>query len=118
MVQDNHSRSRRGSCAACTSRSARGAAKLVRCARGAIFDVVVDLRRGSPTFGQWEGFELTEENMHQVYCPVGFAHGFCVLSDVADVMYKQSNYYATRPSADRLRRPRRRRSSGRYRSTS
>ena len=71
-----------------------GAAKLVRCGRGAIYDVVVDLRRGSPTFGEWEGFELTEENMRVVYCPVGFAHGFCVLSEVADVMYKQSNYYA------------------------
>ena len=82
------------SSAACTSRSATGAAKLVRCGRGAIFDVVVDLRRGSPTFGQWEGFELTEENMHIAYCPIGFAHGFCVLSDVADVMYKQSNYYS------------------------
>ena len=83
-----------GSCAGCTSRSATGAAKLVRCARGAIYDVVVDLRSGSPTFGQWEGFELTEENMRMAYCPVGFAHGFCVISDVADVMYKQSNYYA------------------------
>ena len=71
-----------------------GAAKLVRCGRGAIYDVVVDLRRGSPTFGKWEGFELTDENMRVVYCPVGFAHGFCVLSEVADVMYKQSNYYA------------------------
>jgi dTDP-4-dehydrorhamnose 3,5-epimerase len=70
-----------------------GAAKLVRCARGSIVDVVVDLRRGSPTFGEWEGFELTEDNMHMVYCPVGFAHGFCVTSDIADVMYKQSNYY-------------------------
>jgi dTDP-4-dehydrorhamnose 3,5-epimerase len=56
--------------------------------------VLVDVRGGSPTFGQWEGFELTEENMHVLYCPMGFAHGFCVLSDVADVMYKQSNYYA------------------------
>jgi dTDP-4-dehydrorhamnose 3,5-epimerase len=55
---------------------------------------MVDLRAGSPTFGQWEGFELTEENMHMAYCPIGFAHGFCVLSDIADVMYKQSNYYA------------------------
>jgi dTDP-4-dehydrorhamnose 3,5-epimerase len=67
---------------------------LVRCARGAIVDVMVDVRRGSPTFGQWEAFELTEENMHSVYCPIGFAHGFCVVSEVADVMYKQSNYYA------------------------
>jgi dTDP-4-dehydrorhamnose 3,5-epimerase len=66
----------------------------VRAGRGAIYDVVVDVRVGSPTFGQWEGFELTEENMHVLYCPIGFAHGFCVLSDSADVMYKQSNYYA------------------------
>jgi dTDP-4-dehydrorhamnose 3,5-epimerase len=71
-----------------------GAAKLVRCARGAIFDVFVDLRRGSPTFGRWEGFQLTEDNLHIVYCPVGFAHGFCVLSHLADVIYKQSGYYA------------------------
>ena len=55
---------------------------------------MVDLRVGSPTFGQWEGFDLTEENMHILYCPIGFAHGFCVVSEVADVMYKQSNYYA------------------------
>jgi dTDP-4-dehydrorhamnose 3,5-epimerase len=72
----------------------RGAAKLVRCARGAIVDVLVDIRRGSPTFGEWEAFELTEDNMRMIYCPVGFAHGFCVVSDVADVIYKQSNYYA------------------------
>jgi dTDP-4-dehydrorhamnose 3,5-epimerase len=71
----------------------RGAAKLVRCARGTIFDVVVDLRRGSPTFGRWEGFELSDENMRSVYVPVGFAHGFCVTSDVADVLYKQDRYY-------------------------
>jgi dTDP-4-dehydrorhamnose 3,5-epimerase len=70
-----------------------GAGKLVRCARGAIYDVVVDVRKGSPTFGEWEGFELSDENHHIAYCPVGFAHGFCVLADVADVMYKQSNYY-------------------------
>ena len=94
MVQDNHSRSGQGIVRGMHFQIGDGAAKLVRCGRGAIFDVVVDLRRGSPTFGEWEGFELTEENMHSVYCPVGFAHGFCVLSDVADVMYKQSNYYA------------------------
>ena len=94
MVQDNHSRSRYGIVRGMHFQIGRGAAKLVRCARGAIYDVVVDIRRGSPTFGQWEGFELTDENMRTVYCPVGFAHGFCVLSDVADVMYKQSNYYA------------------------
>jgi dTDP-4-dehydrorhamnose 3,5-epimerase len=70
-----------------------GMAKLVRCGRGAILDVVVDIRRGSPTFGRWEAFELTDENLHQVYCPIGFAHGFCVLSAHADVMYKQTAYY-------------------------
>jgi dTDP-4-dehydrorhamnose 3,5-epimerase len=65
----------------------------VRCARGAILDVVVDLRLDSPTFGEWESFELDDENLHQVFCPIGFAHGFCVISDVADVMYKQAPYY-------------------------
>ena len=94
MVQDNHSRSRKGVVRGLHFRIGAGAAKLVRCGRGEIFDVVVDLRRGSPTFGQWEGARLNEENMHTFYCPVGFAHGFCVLSDVADVLYKQSNYYA------------------------
>jgi dTDP-4-dehydrorhamnose 3,5-epimerase len=54
---------------------------------------VVDLRRGSPTFGQWEAFELNDENLHQLYCPIGFAHGFCVTSDLADVMYKCDAYY-------------------------
>jgi dTDP-4-dehydrorhamnose 3,5-epimerase len=94
MVQDNHSRSGHGILRGMHFQIGRGAAKLVRCARGAIYDVVVDIRAGSPTFGEWEGFELTEENMRMAYCPVGFAHGFCVLSDIADVMYKQSNYYA------------------------
>jgi len=93
MVQDNHSRSGHGIVRGMHFQIGDGAAKLVRAGRGAIYDVVVDLRRGSPSFGQWEGFELSDENMHMVYCPVGFAHGFCVLSDVADVMYKQSNYY-------------------------
>jgi dTDP-4-dehydrorhamnose 3,5-epimerase len=94
MVQDNHSRSRRGIVRGMHFQIGQGAAKLVRAGRGAIYDVLVDVRAGSPTFGQWEGFELTEQNMHILYCPIGFAHGFCVLSDVADVMYKQSNYYA------------------------
>lgn len=94
MVQDNHSRSTRGVVRGMHFQIGAGAAKLVRCSRGAIYDVVVDLRRGSPTFGQWEGFELTDENLHIAYCPIGFAHGFCVLTDVADVMYKQSGYYA------------------------
>jgi dTDP-4-dehydrorhamnose 3,5-epimerase len=94
MVQDNQSRSRRGIVRGMHFQVGRGAAKLVRCGRGAILDVVVDIRRGSPTFGQWEGFELTDENMRIAYCPIGFAHGFCTLSDEADVIYKQSNYYA------------------------
>jgi dTDP-4-dehydrorhamnose 3,5-epimerase len=94
MVQDNHSRSRYGIVRGMHFQVGQGAAKLVRCASGAIYDVLVDVRPDSPTFGEWEGFELTEENMRMVYCPIGFAHGFCVLSEVADVMYKQSNYYA------------------------
>ena len=94
MVQDNHSRSGKGIVRGMHFQIGAGAAKLVRCGRGEIFDVVVDLRRGSPTFGQWEGVRLNEQNMHMFYCPIGFAHGFCVLSDVADVLYKQSNYYA------------------------
>ena len=70
-----------------------GVAKLVRCGRGAIVDVVVDLRRGSPTYAGWEGVRLDDENQRLLYVPVGFAHGFCVLSDEADVIYKQSAYY-------------------------
>jgi dTDP-4-dehydrorhamnose 3,5-epimerase len=70
-----------------------GQAKLVRCARGTILDVVVDLRRASPTYGQWETHELDDERARQLYVPIGFAHGFCVLSEVADVTYKCSSYY-------------------------
>jgi dTDP-4-dehydrorhamnose 3,5-epimerase len=91
FVQDNHSRSRKGVVRGMHFQP--GMAKLVRCARGAIYDVLVDLRRGSPTFGEWEGFELNDSNHHQFYCPDGFAHGFCVLSDVADVVYLTSAYY-------------------------
>lgn len=94
MVQDNHSRSRRGVVRGMHFQVGQGAAKLVRCGRGAILDVVVDIRRGSPTFGEWEAFELSDQNMRMVYCPIGFAHGFCTLSDEADVIYKQSNYYS------------------------
>ena len=94
MVQDNHSRSSHGIVRGMHFQVGRGAAKLVRCGRGAIVDVIVDIRRGSPTFGEWEGFALTEENMHTLYVPVGFAHGFCVTSDIADVFYKQDRYYA------------------------
>jgi dTDP-4-dehydrorhamnose 3,5-epimerase len=93
FVQDNHSRSGRGIVRGMHFQVGDGVAKLVSCARGAILDVVVDIRRGSPTFGEWEAFELTDENLHKIYCPVGFAHGFCVLSEQADVLYKQAPYY-------------------------
>jgi dTDP-4-dehydrorhamnose 3,5-epimerase len=91
FIQDNQSRSRGGVVRGMHFQP--GMAKLVRCARGSILDVVVDLRRGSPTFGQWDGAELNDSNHHQLYCPDGFAHGFCVLSDVADVVYMTSDYY-------------------------
>ena len=94
MVQDNHSRSKRGIVRGRHFQIGDGAAKLIRCGRGAIVDVVVDLRRGSPTYGEWEGFDISEENGRMVYCPIGFAHGFCVVSELADVFYKQSNYYS------------------------
>ncbi len=94
FVQDNHSRSARGVLRGMHFQKARrGAAKLVRCGRGRILDVVVDLRRSSPTFGQWESFELDDETMDILYVPHGFGHGFCVLSEVADVLYRQSAYY-------------------------
>lgn len=92
-VQDNHSRSRQGIVRGMHFSLGDGQAKLVRCGRGKILDVVVDLRKASPTYGQWEGFELDDDTLKQLYIPVGFAHGFCVLSDIADVIYKCSNYY-------------------------
>ncbi len=92
FVQDNHSRS--GRAVARGMHFQPGQAKLVRCARGAIFDVLVDIRRNSPQFGQWEGFRLDDIEHHQLYVPDGFGHGFCVLSDLADVAYKTSTYYA------------------------
>jgi dTDP-4-dehydrorhamnose 3,5-epimerase len=93
FVQDNHSRSTRGVVRGMHFHIGDGVAKLVRCGRGRILDVAVDLRRGSPTYGQWEGVELDDQSMRTLYVPVGFAHGFCVLSGVADVLYKQSAYY-------------------------
>ena len=93
FVQDNHSRSQRGVLRGMHFQVGEGQAKLVRCARGAILDVVVDIRRDSPTFGEWEAHELDDENHHQLYVPVGFAHGFCVTSEVADVIYMCSTYY-------------------------
>jgi dTDP-4-dehydrorhamnose 3,5-epimerase len=88
FVQDNHSRSRRGIVRGLHFQVGRGVAMLVRCPRGAVLDVLVDLRKGSPTFGEWESFELNDENLHQLYCPIGFAHGYCVTSEFADVVYK------------------------------
>ena len=94
FVQDNHSRSARGVLRGLHFQVGEGQAKLVRCARGSILDVVVDLRRGSPTFGSWEAYVLDDREMAQLYVPVGFAHGFCVTSEVADVTYRCSSYYA------------------------
>ena len=93
FVQDNHSRSRRGTIRGIHFQTHPGQAKLVRCARGAVLDVVVDLRRGSPTFGQWESFVLDDESAHQLFVPIGFGHGFCVTSEVADFVYKVTSYY-------------------------
>ena len=93
FVQDNHSRSRRGTLRGMHFQTDPGQAKLVRCARGQILDVVVDLRRDSDTFGGWDGHELDDASLRQLWVPVGFAHGFCVLSDEADVVYKCSSYY-------------------------
>jgi dTDP-4-dehydrorhamnose 3,5-epimerase len=93
FVQDNHSRSQRGTLRGMHFQTHPGQAKLVRCARGAMLDVLVDLRRGSATFGAWESFELDDERMLQLFVPIGFAHGFCVTSEVADVTYKCSSYY-------------------------
>jgi dTDP-4-dehydrorhamnose 3,5-epimerase len=93
FVQDNHSRSTRGVVRGMHFQVGDGQAKLVRCARGSIVDVIVDIRRDSPTFGEWESFELDDERLLQLFVPVGFAHGFCVTSDVADVVYKCSSYY-------------------------
>ena len=92
-VQDNHSRSARGVLRGMHFSVGEGQAKLVRCARGRILDVAVDIRRGSPTHGRWQAVELDDESHRMVYLPVGFAHGFVVLSDVADVAYRCSNYY-------------------------
>jgi dTDP-4-dehydrorhamnose 3,5-epimerase len=93
MVQDNHSRSARGVVRGMHFTVGRGAGKLVRCARGRIHDVLVDLRRGSPTYGIAEGYDLDDETFRILYAPPGFAHGFCVVSETADVVYKLDAYY-------------------------
>lgn len=100
FVQDNHSRSSQGVLRGLHYQlppHAQG--KLVRVVRGAVWDVAVDIRQGSPTFGQWVGQELTEDNHKQFWIPPGFAHGFVVLSESADFLYKTTNYYA--PQSDR-----------------
>lgn len=93
FVQQNHSRSSRGTLRGIHFQTEPGQAKLLRCARGEILDVAVDLRRGSPTFGQWEAHVLDDVNHHQLFVPIGFGHGFAVLSEVADVCYQVSSYY-------------------------
>jgi dTDP-4-dehydrorhamnose 3,5-epimerase len=91
FVQDNHSRSR---CPVLRGvHLQRGQAKLVRCPRGRVWDVAVDLRPGSPTYKRWEGFELDDEKHRQLFVPEGFGHGFCLLSDEADVIYRLSAYF-------------------------
>ena len=93
FVQDNHSRSRRGTLRGIHFQTSPGQGKLVRCARGRVWDVIVDLRRGSDTFGEWESVELDDADARQLWIPVGFGHGFCVLSDTADFVYKCTSYY-------------------------
>jgi dTDP-4-dehydrorhamnose 3,5-epimerase len=93
FVQHNHSRSSKGTLRGIHFQTAPGQAKLVRCARGAIVDVAVDLRRESPTYGEWEAHVLDDEKHRQLFVPVGFGHGFAVLSEVADVCYQVSSLY-------------------------
>jgi len=99
FVQDNHSRSSRGVLRGLHYQLQHPQCKLVFAVRGEIFDVAVDIRRGSPTFGGWFGQVLSEENKYQMFVPEGFAHGFCVLSETADVMYKCTEVY--HPEDDR-----------------
>jgi dTDP-4-dehydrorhamnose 3,5-epimerase len=94
FVQDNHSRSAKGVLRGLHYQIEQPQGKLVRVVRGAVFDVAVDLRQSSPTFGQWVGVELTEHNHRQLWVPAGFAHGFLTLSDSADFLYKTTDYYA------------------------
>jgi dTDP-4-dehydrorhamnose 3,5-epimerase len=94
FVQDNHSRSRCGVLRGLHYQIRRPQGKLVRVASGHVFDVAVDLRQSSATFGRWAGIELSAENHRQLWIPPGFAHGFLVLSDSADFLYKTTDYYA------------------------
>lgn len=94
FVQDNHSRSTKGVLRGLHYQIHQPQGKLVRVVRGAVFDVAVDMRRTSPTFGRWVGYELNEENHRQLWVPPGFAHGFVVLSESADFLYKTTEFYA------------------------
>ncbi|MDB5941695.1 MAG: rfbC [Ramlibacter sp.] len=94
FVQDNHSRSGKGVLRGLHYQIRQPQGKLVRVVRGSAFDVAVDIRRGSPTFGRWVGVELSEENHRQLWVPPGFAHGFVVTSESADFLYKATDYYA------------------------
>ena len=93
FVQDNHSRSARGVLRGLHFQKTKPQGKLVRVVRGEVYDVAVDIRNGSPTFGEWEGIILSEDNKRQLWVPPGFAHGFVVLSDSADFEYKCTDYY-------------------------
>ena len=100
FVQDNHSRSAKGVLRGIHYQiTPHAQGKLVRCGRGRVWDVAVDLRRGSPTFGEWFGLELSEENKKQLWIPEGFGHGFVALTDGAELLYKTTDYYA--PECDR-----------------
>ena len=94
FVQDNHSRSTKGVLRGLHYQLQKPQGKLVRVVRGAVFDVAVDIRKSSLTFGQWVGCELSEENHKQLWVPPGFAHGFVVISETADFLYKTTDYYA------------------------
>jgi dTDP-4-dehydrorhamnose 3,5-epimerase len=93
FVQDNHSRSSKGVLRGLHFQKTKPQGKLIRVVRGEVYDVALDIRRESPTFGKWESFILSEENKKQIWVPPGFAHGFVVLSDYADFEYKCTNYY-------------------------
>lgn len=99
FVQDNHSRSQRGVLRGLHYQLQNPQGKLVRVTQGEVLDVVVDIRRGSPTFGRWVSARLSAENHHQMWVPAGFAHGFVVLSESADFLYKTTDYY--NPAAER-----------------
>ena len=94
FVQDNHSRSAKGVLRGLHYQIQQPQGKLVRVVRGAVIDVAVDIRKSSPTFGQWVAEELSEDNHRQLWVPPGFAHGFVVLSDIAEFLYKTTDYYA------------------------